>query len=171
MGDLEIAIPVLSLFAIANAWLFRRFRRAAAHVSCACHLSAALAITLGALTAVTGVGHSVAVASLALREPEYGVLQVLRFTTGAMLIYAGGMSAALYGGIKVGRHSAIALAAASASLFVLYLFLLLPVGGGDTVPPMLALWSMYLVSLIVGLVAVIKGTPPSFGFRRVKATP
>ena len=156
MGDLQIAIPVLSLLVLANGWLFRRFRRAAAHVSWTYHVAAAIAVSLGALTAVAGIGHSVAVTSLALSEPEYGLLQALRLTTGAMLIYAGAMSAALHRGIKVGRHLAIAVAAATASLFVLYLLLVLPVGGGDTVPPMLALWSLYLLSLVMAAIAAMR---------------
>lgn len=154
MGNLQIAIPVLSLLVLANGWLFLRFRRAAADVSWTYHVAAAIAVSLGALTAVAGIGHSVAVTSLALSEPEYGLLQALRLTTGAMLIYAGAMSAALHRSIKVGRH--LAIAAATASLFVLYLLVVLPVGGGDTVPPMLALWSLYLLSLVMAAIAAMR---------------
>lgn len=98
---------------------------------------------------IAGIGHSVAVASLALRVPEYGPLQVLWFTTGAMLVYSGAMNAALYGAIKAGRRSAISIAAATSLLFIVYLFFVNPLpGGGGTVPPMLVLWSLYLLELI-----------------------
>lgn len=156
MGDLQIAVPVLAVFVLTNVWLCRRFRRAGAHVSSAYHVAAAIAMSLGTLTALTGIGHSAAVVSLALREPEYGLLQALRLTTGAMLIYSGAMGVALFRAIKIGQHSAIAVAAASASLFVLYLLVLLPVGGGDTVPPMLALWSIYLLSLLMAGFAALR---------------
>ncbi len=106
------------------------------------------------LTAIAGVGHSVAVASLALSEREYGSLQILWFTTGAMLLYAGAMNAALYRAIKAGRRSAIAVSAATTSLFLLYLLFHLPVpGNGGTVPPMLGLWSLYLLWLVAAAVA------------------
>lgn len=156
MEELGVAIPVLALYGLANVWLFRRFRRADAHVSFAYHVAAAIALTLGTLTALAGIGHSAAVVSLAAGEPEYGPIQALRLTTGAMLIYSGAVGIALFRAIKVGQHSAVALATASASLFVLYLVVLLPVGGRDTVPPMLALWSIYLLSLLMASVAVIR---------------
>ena len=89
-----------------------------------------------------------AVASLALSEGEYGPLQILRFTTGAMLVYSGAMNATLYRAIKMGQREAIAVAAATTSLFLLYLLFLLPLPGtGGTVPPMLGLWSLYLLWL------------------------
>ena len=106
-----------------------------------------------------GVVHSIAVTSIALREPEYGPLQILRFTTGVLLMCSGGMNVALYRAIKVGRRSAIAMGAATCLLFVLYLLFLLPLPGGEgTVPPMLALWSLYLLSLGAAALAVVRGT-------------
>lgn len=113
-----------------------------------CHATAAIALTFGVGNVITGTAHSVAVTSLAFVEFEYGPLQILRFTTGAMLVYSGAMAAALYRSIKVGRRSAIAVAFGSALLFEIYLLFLYPLPGtGGTVPPMLGLWSLYLISL------------------------
>ncbi|HUE82838.1 MAG TPA: hypothetical protein VMM84_12065 [Pyrinomonadaceae bacterium] len=159
MADLQITLPVVSILVLIIVLLSRRFRRTAADVSWPCHVAAAIAVTFGAVTLTAGVVHSVAVTSIALREPEYGPLQILRFTTGAMLMYSGAMNVALYGAIKVGRRSAIAVGAATCLLFVLYLIFLLPLpGGGGTVPPMLALWSLYLLSLGTAAIAVMRGT-------------
>lgn len=157
IGELQIALPVLSVWLLVVVVLYRRFRRAAAGMSRAYHVSAALAVTLGVITATAGVGHSVAVASLALREPEYGPLQILRFTTGAMLVYAGAMNALLYRAIKAGRGAAIGVGAATALLFVVYLLLLLPIGGRETVPPMLGLWSVYLLCLGAAAITAMRG--------------
>jgi cytochrome b subunit of formate dehydrogenase len=62
--------------------LIRRFRRSSPQVPHACHVAAAIAVVFGVSNVITGVGHSVGVVSLALREREYGPLQILRFTTG-----------------------------------------------------------------------------------------
>ncbi|MFQ5740041.1 MAG: hypothetical protein ACE5JX_13625 [Acidobacteriota bacterium] len=158
MGNLEIALPVLSIWLLVVVLLYRRFRRAAADVPWVCHAAAAVALSLGVGTVIAGVGHSVAVASLGLSEREYGPLQILRFTTGAMLVYAGAMNAALYRAIKVGRRPAIAAGAATALLFALYLLFLLPLPGtGGTVPPMLGLWSFYLLWLGAAAVTSMRG--------------
>jgi hypothetical protein len=157
MGDLQFAIPVLTLLFGANVWLWRRFRRTDAHTSPVYHMAAAIAVSLGALTLMAGIGHSVAVIGLALSEPEYGTLQVLRLTTGALLVYSGAMGVALFRAIKSGQHLAIAVAAASASLFVVYLLVIRPIGGADTVPPMLALWSIYLVALTLSGAVAMRG--------------
>jgi hypothetical protein len=158
VDDLQITLPVFSVLLFIIILLYRRFRRAAAGGSWPCHVAAAIAVTFGAITMTAGVVHSIAVTSIALREPEYGPLQVLRFTTGALLMYSGAMNVALYRAIKVGRRSAIAIGAATCSLFVLYLLFLLPLpGGGGTVPPMLALWSLYLLSLGTAAIAVMRG--------------
>jgi len=77
---LSAAIPAIGLLVIVL--LYRRFRRAVRNVPWACHVAAAIAVTFGVTNVITGVAHSVAVASLALNEPEYGPLQILRFTTG-----------------------------------------------------------------------------------------
>ena len=100
MADLQITLPVVSILVLIIVLLSRRFRRTAADVSWPCHVAAAIAVTFGAVTLTAGVVHSVAVTSIALREPEYGPLQILRFTTGAMLMYSGAMNVALYGAIN-----------------------------------------------------------------------
>lgn len=84
--------------------LYRRFRRSATEVPYACHAAAAIALSLGAATVIGGVGHSIAVVSVALGEREYGPLQILRFTTGAMLVYSGAMNLAVYPAMKAGRR-------------------------------------------------------------------
>lgn len=154
MEELAITLAVLLVAVALIFFLYRRFRQAVADVPRVCQVAAAIALTFGILNLITGVGHSVAVVSLALSDSEYGPLQILRFTTGAMLIYSGTIAAALYRSISVGRRSAIAAALASGVLFEVYLLFLLPLPGtGGTVPPMLALWSLYLVWLGAAAVA------------------
>ena len=122
----------------------------------ACQAAAAIGLSLGVVTVISGVGHSVAVASVALREREYGPLTILRFTTGAMLLYSGTMSMGVYRAIRAGRRWAVGVGAATCLLFWLYLLLLLPLPGtGGTVRPMLGLWSVYLLWL--GAAALASG--------------
>ena len=171
MGKVAIAalsvLPVLAMFAGGGVWwvralsaavfsvalltivfLSRRFTRRFPGEPWACHIAAAIAVTFGVSNVITGVAHSVAVASLALREPEYGPLQILRFTTGAMLLYSGAMSLGLYRGIRAGRRSTIGVSAAAGSLFWLYLAFTFPLPGtGGTVPRELVLLTLYLVWL------------------------
>ena len=71
-----------------------------------------------------------------------------------MLLYAGAMNAALYRAIKAGQRSAIAVSVATTTLFLIYLLFQLPLpGNGGTVPPMLGLWSLYLLWLVAAAVA------------------
>ena len=139
----------LSIFALIGIVLYRRFRRSAPEVPPACHVAAVIALVVGAGALIGGVGHSVAVASLTLREPQYGPLQILRLTTGALLVFSGAMTLAMYPGIKAGRRfGPIGVSAATGLLFWLYLLFTLPLPGtGGTVPPMLVGWGIYLISL------------------------
>lgn len=142
---LSAAIPAIGLLVIVL--LYRHFRRAVPDVPWACHVAAAIAVVLGIANVITGVGHSVAVASLALSEREYGPLQILRFTTGAMLLYSGAMNTAVYRAIRAGRRWAVAVGAATASLFVLYLLFLVPLPGTGTARRLVGPWSAYLLWL------------------------
>lgn len=143
---LSAAVFLLALAPIVL--LSHRFTRKFPSEPWACHVAAAIAVTFGFSNVITGVAHSVAVASLALREPEYGPLQILRFTTGAMLLYSGAMSIALYRGIRAGRRSTIGVSVAAGLLFWLYLVFTLPLPGtGGTVPRELGLWTLYLLWL------------------------
>ena len=152
--EIALSVFVLSIVLLVVVFLYRRFRRAAADVPWTCQAAAAIALSLGALTAITGVGHSMAVASVALSERVYGNLQVLWFTTGAMLVYTGAMNAALHRAIKVGQRSAIAVSIATTSLFLLYMLFHLPMlGNEETVRPMLGLWSLYLPWVVAAAVS------------------
>jgi len=143
-----LSAAVFSLALLPIVFLSRRFTRAFPSGPWACHVAAAIAVTFGVSNVTTGVAHSVAVASLALREPEYGPLQILRFTTGAMLLYSGVMSIALYRGIRAGRRSAIGVGVAAGLLFWFYLVFTLPLPGtGGNVPRELALLTLYLLWL------------------------
>jgi hypothetical protein len=140
-----LSAAVFSLALLPIVLLSRRFTRAFPSSPWACHVAAAIAVTFGVANVIAGVAHSVAVASLALREPEYGALQILRFTTGAMLMYSGAMSVALYRGIRAGRRSTIGVGVAAGLLFWLYLVFTLPLPGtGGTVPRELVLLTLYL---------------------------
>ncbi len=153
---LSAATSFISLLIVVL--LSRRFRRSAPEVPWACHLAAAIALIVGAGTMVGGVGHSVAVASLALSEREYGPLQILRFTTGAILVYSGAMTLAMYPGIKAGRRWAIGVGAAAGLLVWLHLrFLLYFPGTGGTVPSFLGVWSIYLLSMGAAALASRRG--------------
>ena len=113
---------------------------------------------VGAYALVGGVGHSIAVASLTLREPQYGPLQILRLTTGAMLLFSGAMTLAMYPGIKAGRRSAVAVGAATALLFWLYLLFTLPLpGNGGQSRPCSVMWSVYLLSLGAAALSLAMG--------------
>jgi len=142
---LTAAVSSIGLLVIVH--LYRRFRRSAAEVPYACHVAAAIAVIFGIGNVITGMGHSVAVTSLALREPEYGPLQILRFTTGAMLLYSGAMNIGVYRAIRAGRRWAVAVGAASGLLFWLYLLFLLPLPGTGTARRLLGPWSVYLLWL------------------------
>jgi len=147
--DVRILTAVSFVMFLLIAVLFvRRLRRSAPEVPTTCHVAATIAMLVGSDALIGGVGHSFAVASLTLREPEYGPLQILRLTTGAILLFTGAMTLAMYPGIKAGRRSAVGLGATTALLFWLYLLFTLPLPGtGGTVPPRLGLWSLYLLSL------------------------
>lgn len=166
MFDSEIAITVgvLSVWLLVVALLYRQFRRSGDQTPRPCHAAAAIAVALGALTLIAGAGHSIAVASVAFAaSDEYGPRTILLLTTGAMLLYAGAMSVALFRGIRAGRRGTIGVASMAALLFCVYLLFLLPLPGtGGTVPPMLALWTTYLLCLLAAvLTSGHEGTPPT----------
>jgi len=143
-----LSVAVFSVALLPIVLVSRRFTRRFPSEPWTCHVAAAIAVTFGVSNVITGVAHSVAVASLALREPEYGPLQILRFTTGAMLLYSGAMSIALHRGIRAGRRSAIGVGVAAALLFWLYLVFTFPLPGtGGTVPRELTLLTLYLLWL------------------------
>ena len=138
----------LAIFSLIVVVLYRRFRRSAPEVPAACHLAAAIALMVGAATLIGGVGHSVDVALLTLREPQYGPLQILRLTTGALLVFSGAMTLAMYPGISVGQRWPMGVGAATGLLFWLYMLFTIPLpGAGGTATAMVGLWGVYLISL------------------------
>ena len=147
-------VGVASLLWLAVARINRGVGHSTGEVPIACHIAATIGVTFGVLAVTGGVGHSVAVGSLAWREPEYGSLQILRFTTGAMLLYSGAMNIALYRAIRAGRTWAIGVGVATNLLFWLHLLFVLPFPGtGGTVPRPLGAWSVYLLWLGAAAVA------------------
>ena len=157
--DVRILTAVgLSIFLLIMVLLYRRSRRSAPDVPAACHVAVAIALVVGAYALIGGVGHSMAVVSLALREPQYGPLQILRLTTGAMLLFSGAMTLAMHPGIKAGRRSAVAVGAATALLFWLYMLFTLPLpGAGGQLRAMLGMWSVYLLSLGAAAASLVTG--------------
>ncbi len=150
-----VAVSASTLFLVL-VFVYRRLRPSAADVPYVRHAAAALVLSLGVPTVIVGLAHSVAVASLALSgTEEYGRVTIVRFTTGAMLLYTGAMNIALYRAIKAGRRWAIRVSAATCALFCVYLIFLLPLGAGGTVPPMLGAWSVCLP--ILGAAALKSG--------------
>ena len=157
MESLLMAITVFSVASLAGAFLYRRFKRSAPDVPSACHVAAAYALIGVSITLIAGVGHSLAVASLARRLNEYGPLQVLWFTTGAMIVYTGAMNAVMSAGIKAGRASAIGMATAASLLFVVHLLIVDPLpGSGATITSMLTVMSLYLLSLFAAGLTVFR---------------
>jgi hypothetical protein len=68
------------------------------------------------------------------------------------------MTLAMYPGIKAGRRSAVAVGAATALLFLVYLLFIRPLpGSGTQVTAMLGLWSVYLISLGAAAVSLAIG--------------
>ena len=138
--------------------LNRRFKRRSPEAPYPCRITAAIAVTVGAVNVITGIGHSLAVASLAANEPEYGPLQILRFTTGAMLVYSGAMNVGVYRAIEAGQRWSIAVGGATASLFVLYLLFLAPLPGTGTARRLVGPWSAYLLWLGAATLASRRAT-------------
>ena len=156
VGERTLTAGVFSILLLVVVFLYRRFRRSADEVPWVVQVAAAIGVTLGVLTMISGVVHSAAVTAVAFSEREWAPLTILRFTTGAMLMYSGAMSIAMYRAIRAGRRWAVGVAAATSLLFWLYLMLLLPLPGtGGTVPPMLGLWSAYLFWLGAAVLAIV----------------
>ena len=125
-----------------------RFKRSPNDGSYACHVAAVMAVIFGVVGLIAGLAHSAAVASLAMKEPEYGPLQMLRLTTGELILYSGAMSVAVSRAIWAGRRWAIAIAISTTLLFLLHLAFVLPLPGtGGTVPGALGVWSVYILWL------------------------
>jgi hypothetical protein len=147
-GERALTTGVFVLLVVVVAMLYRRFRRSAGGVPWQCHAAAAIAVSLGVVTMLGGLGHSAAVVVVASREGEWATLTTLRFATGALLLYSGVMSVALHRSIGAGHAWAAAVATANCLLFASYLLFLLPLPGNDgTVPPMLGLWITNLIWL------------------------
>ena len=150
LGERTLNAAIFLVLSVVAVFLYRRFRRSAPGIPYAYHVAAAIALILGITTVIAGFGHSIAVVSLALRDSKDRPLTILRFTTGAMMLYSGAMSVAVHRAIRAGRNSAVAVGAATGLLFWLYLlfFLLFRLPGtGGTVRPMFGLWSVYLLWL------------------------
>jgi len=156
IGERALTAAVFSILLLIVVFLYRQFRRSAVEVPWVFQAAAAIGLTLGVLTMISGVVHSAAVTAVAFSEREWAPLTILRFTTGAMLMYSGAMSIAMYRAIRAGRRWAVGVGAATGLLFWLYLMLLLPLPGtGGTVPPMLGLWSAYLFWLGAAVLATV----------------
>ena len=129
---------------------YRRFRRSAIDASPGFSAAAAIGLMLGTFTLVGGMGHTAAIVSLALRgRSEYGPSLILLFTTGAMLLYCGGMHVAIYRGIRKGQTWSVAVSGATVLLFCLYLALLVPLGPDAGPRVSLVMWTLYLIWLVV----------------------
>jgi hypothetical protein len=147
-GERTLTAGVFSLLFVVVVLVYRRFRRSAGEIPSVFQVASAIGVTLGVLTMISGVLHSAAVTAVAVGEQEWTPLTVLRFTTGAMLMYSGAVSLAVHRAICAGRRWGVGVGAATSLLFWLYLIFLVPLPGtGGTVPPMLGLWSAYLVWL------------------------
>ena len=145
---LVLAASVLSAGLLVVLLLYRRFRRLDDAASPAFAAAAATAVTLGALTVIGGIGHTAAVMSVALKgQREYGPNAILLLTTGAMLLYCGGMNMAIHRAIRAGRSWAVAVSGATGGLFCMYLVFLLPLKSGSSPRIFLALWALYLIAL------------------------
>ncbi len=157
IGERAIAATAyVSLFA-AVGFLYRRFRRTAGDVPWIFQATAAIALPLGLITMISGMLHSSAITAVAFREDQWVALTILRFTTGALLMYSGIVSVALYRAIRGGKHWAVAVSASTTLLFWSYLMFLFPLPGtGGTVPPMLGLWSALLIWNAAAVLTILR---------------
>jgi hypothetical protein len=168
MGERLIAAGAVALLSAISLLMYRRFRRVTNEVSWIIHASAAIAVTLGTITLLSGLVHEAAVTAVALREGVWIPLTILRLTTGAMLVFAGAMSIAVHRPMREGRRWAIGVGMATSALFWFYLMLLFPLPGTrGTVPPMLGLWSAYLVWLGAAVVASLPRRLPAMPPQRI----
>jgi len=146
VGERTIAATAYAILVVAVGFLYRRFRRSAAEVPWIFQATAAIALPVGLITMISGMLHSSAVTAVAFREDQWVPLTILRFTTGMLLMYSGIVSVALYRALRAGKHWAAAVSASTTLLFWSYLMFLFPLPGtGGTVPPMLGLWSAFLL--------------------------
>jgi hypothetical protein len=167
-GERAIAAGAVAVLSAISLMLYRRFRRVAHGVSWIIHASAAIAVTLGTITLLSGVVHEVAVTAVALTEGVWIPLTILRLTTGAMLVFAGAMSIAMHRPMRDGRRWSIGVGLATSVLFWFYLMLLFPLPGTrGTVPPMLGLWSAYLVWLGAAVVTSLPRRLPAMPPQRI----
>lgn len=158
IGERALTAGAFSMLSLAVVFLYRRFSRSTDDVPPVFRAAAAIGVVLGVLTIISGAAHSAAVTAVAFGEGEWAPLTILRLTTGVMLIYAGAMSVAMHRAIRAGRRWAVGVGAAASLLFWTYLMLLLPLPGtGGTVPPMLGLWSAYLLWLGAAALAARQG--------------
>ena len=156
IGERTLTAGVFAILLLVVVFLYRRFRRSADEVPWVFQAAAAIGVTLGVLTTISGVVHSTAVTAVAFREHEWSPLTILRFTTGAMLMYSGAVNVAAYRAIRAGQRWALRVGAATSLLFWVYLMLLFPLPGtAGTVPPMLGLWSTYLFWLGAAVLATV----------------
>src|SRR5262245_6224129 len=154
IGERTLTAGVFAILLLVVVFLYRRFRRSAGEGPWVVRAAAAIGVTLGVLTIISGVVHSTAVTVVAFREHVWSPLTILRFTTGALLVYAGATSVAVFRAIRAGQRWALKVGAATSLLLWVYLMLLLPLPGtGGTVPPMLGLWSTYLFWLGAAVLA------------------
>ena len=100
IGERTLTAGVFSILLLVVVVLYRRFRRSAVEVPWVFQAAAAIGVTLGVLTMISGVVHSAAVTAVAFSEREWAPLTILRFTTGAMLMYSGAMNMAVHRAIR-----------------------------------------------------------------------
>ncbi|MEK6325892.1 MAG: hypothetical protein AABN33_30005, partial [Acidobacteriota bacterium] len=100
VGERTVTAGVFSILLLVVVVLYRRFRRSAAEVPWVFQAAAAIGVSLGVLTMISGVVHSAAVTAVAFSEREWAPLTIQRFTTGAMLMYSGAMNMAVHRAIR-----------------------------------------------------------------------
>jgi hypothetical protein len=163
LNSFEVA-ALAGLLSLAIAFTHRRFGRPSSEAPFACRVAGTIAVIFGVVVGIAGVGHSMAVGSMTLKDKEaYGVLAILRFTTGALLVYSGAMNVALYRAIKAGRRWATGVGIATGLLFCLHLVFVLPLPGtGTSVASALGLWTVYLLWLCAAAFAIRRGDSEAY---------
>src|SRR5687767_15858692 len=78
IGERTLTGGVFAILLLVVAFLYRRFRRAADGVPWIFQTAAAIGVTLGVLTAISGVVHSAAITAVAFSEGEWAPLKIGR---------------------------------------------------------------------------------------------
>ena len=120
-----VLMAALSLWGLAVALLFRRFKRSGAEAAYA--LLAAVALAFGLLLVIAGALHTISVVLGVLMSDEpYDTRGVWLITIGLILVHTGLANALLYRRIRRAERWSLGMAATVTALLLVFLLVLHP---------------------------------------------